>query len=202
MRRGVVSFRRGVLSSALAVVSVAAVFSAAAPAATPPGNFKRHVNRYWTWYAPKGWGAAYGANDIYITSPTGLLYLRYGAGGVICPATAGGFFNALRGSFRNFKGNFGLYSHPLRSASYTGVGAVTKPFGQNRAYFRQAATFKGTRRNGSQIRGEIILDIFVVDAFSGICGQRQQVRAAPSRGIGDSLRLLRIVQSVIFGPRQ
>jgi hypothetical protein len=193
-------------TSAIAIMAIAAIgFAGAAEAATPPGNFKRHENSHWTWYAPKGWGAAFGANDIYISSPTGSLYLHYGAGGTPCSyppyySSVAGFFALIRNSYKqNAKKNFDFYSHGLSSSRYTNVG----PARQIRAgYFRQISTFQGKRPNGQQIKGEMVLDLFAVDASSNVCGERQQIRSAPANGIAQSLKLLRIVQSVIFGPRQ
>jgi hypothetical protein len=201
------AMRRGIGSSAVAVaVAAAAVLTAAAAgAATPPGNFKRHENRHWTWYAPKGWGAAFGANDIYISSPTGTLFLHYGAGGVPCSyppywTTINGYFSLVRDSYlQNTKRSFDFYSHPLRTARYTNVGPTRQI---RNGYFRQVSRFRGRRPSGRQIKGEMVLDLFAVDPLSNVCGERQQVRSAPANGIRGSLRLLRIVQSVIFGPRQ
>lgn len=197
--------RRGVFFSAFSVVAIVAAFATAATAATPPGNFKRHVNRYWTWYGPKGWDAAYGANDLYIGSPTGALFLHYGAGGVPCSypphfTTINGYFTLVRNSYKQNAGKaFDFYSHPLQSARFTNLGATRQI---RNGYFRQASTFQGRRPNGQQIKGEMVLDFFAVDPSSNVCGERQQVRSAPANGIGQSLKLLRIVQSVIFGPRQ
>ncbi len=195
--------RRGIVSSTIALVAIA-VCAAGAGAATPPGNFKRHENRYWTWYAPKGWGAAIGANDIYISSPTGTLFLHYGAGGVPCSyppywTTVNGYFSVVRNSYlQNAGKSFDFYSHPLRTARFTNV--ATRQIRNN--YFRQVARFQGRRPNGQQIKGEMVLDLFAVDPSSNVCGERQQVRSAPANGIGRSLRLLRTVQSVIFGPKR
>ncbi|MFN8159872.1 MAG: hypothetical protein U0R52_02345 [Solirubrobacterales bacterium] len=195
-------------SGAIATLAVAVIglgVAGTAAAATPPGNFKRHENRYWTWYAPKGWGAAYGANDIYITSPTGTLFLHYGAGGTPCTYppyynSVGGFFSLVRKSYlQNRRKNFDLYSHPLAGASFTNVSGIRQI---QQGYFRQVSRFQGRRPNGERIKGEMVLDLFVVDAFSNVCGERQQVRSAPVNGNAKALKLLRIVQSVIFGPRQ
>jgi hypothetical protein len=195
--------RRGTVSFAVAVV-LAAFAAVPALAATPPGNFKRHQNRYWVWYAPRGWEASFGANDIYIGSPTGTLFLHYGAGGVPCsypPYWTGpnGFFAFTRASYLQARNqNFDFHSFPVPNARFT--GAATRQIRNN--YFRQVSTFQGRRRNGQQIRGEMVLDMFAVDLFNNVCGERQQVRSAPANGIGRSLRLLRIVQSVIFGPKR
>ncbi len=197
--------RRGIVLSALAAAAIVAVCAAGAGAATPPGNFKRHENRYWTWYAPKGWGAAFGANDIYISSPTGTLFLHYGAGGAPCSypphyTTINGFFSVVRNSYlQNTNRNFDFYSHPLQTARFTNVGQTRQI---RNGYFRQTSRFQGRRPSGRQIQGEMVLDFFAVDPFSNVCGERQQVRSAPANGIAQSVRLLRIVQSVIFGPKR
>ena len=196
--------RRGIVSSAVAILA-AAVLAAGAGAATPPGNFKRHENRYWTWYAPRGWEASFGANDIYIGSPTGTLFLHYGAGGVPCSyppywTTVNGYFAFIRASYLQARGqNFDFHSFPVPNARFTNVAATRQI---RNGYFRQVSRFQGRRRNGQQIKGEMVLDLFAVDPLSNVCGERQQVRSAPANGNGRSLRLLRIVQSVIFGPKR
>jgi hypothetical protein len=187
----------GLIGSASLAVALAASVAAPAAAATPPGNFERHEGAHWTWYAPPRWVAAEGANDIYISSPTGVQYLHYGAGGTPCYEPSA-FFSAARASYRSSHAAFGLYSKPLASARYTKVGPI-RTIGQS--YYRQTSRFQGRRRNGAQIRGELVLDIFAVEPLSGVCGERQQVRSAPSRGLARALRLLRLVQSLIFGPR-
>ncbi len=196
--------RRGIVSSAVAMIA-AAVLAAGVGAATPPGNFKRHENRHWTWYAPQGWRASFGANDIYIGSPTGALYLHYGAGGTPCSyppyyTTVNGFFSVIRGGYLLARAqNFDFYSFPVPNARFTNVGATRQI---RNGYFRQVSRFQGRRPNGRQVKGEMVLDLFAVDPGSNVCGERQQVRSAPASGSGRSLRLLRTVQSVIFGPKQ
>lgn len=187
--------RLRVAGALLGVLS--AMAPAAAAAATPPGNFERHEGEHWTWYAPPGWVASEGANDIYIGSPTGALYLHYGAGGTPCYEPAA-FFSAVRSGYGGSKAAFSLYSKPLASAHFTKVGPVRST---GSLAFRQSSRFAGRTRGGKQIKGEMTLDLFAVDVSSGVCGERQQVRSAPARGNARSLRLLRVVQSAIFGPR-
>ena len=196
---------RGIVSSAAAILA-AAVLAAGAGAATPPGNFKRHENRYWTWYAPQGWGASFGANDIYIGSPTGrpLPALRGRRHALLLPAVLTHGQRLLLLHPRQLPAgpgqNFDFHSFPVPE----------RPLHQRRrrrrqirnGYFRQVSRFQGRRRNGQQIKGEMVLDLFAVDPGSNVCGERQQVRSAPANGNGRSLRLLRIVQSVIFGPKR
>jgi hypothetical protein len=173
-----------------------ATAGAASASATPPGNFERHDGEHWTWYAPPGWVSSEGANDIYVSSPTGTQYLHYGAGGTPCYPPAE-FFAGVRSSYQSSHSAFGLYSLPLASARYTKVGPIQEP---SPYYYRQSATFQGKRPSGAVVKGEIVLDLFAVDAY-GTCGERQQVRSAPSKEIAKSLKLLRVVQSVLFGPR-
>jgi len=193
--------RRGAFLSAFAVAACLVIASAAS-AATPPGNFKRHEITHWTWYGPKGWVSSEGANDLYISSPTGELFLHYGASGAPCAyppywTSIGGFFDYVKKGYKQAAGqNFDLYSHGLSSARYTG----TRTRQINSSYFRQTSTFQG-KRGGKLIRGELVVDFFAVDAFSNVCGERQQVRSAPAAGFGKSLNLLRTVQKFIFGPR-
>lgn len=188
--------QRAVLVLLAITAALAATASAASASGAPPGNFERHEGVHWTWYAPPGWVSSEGANDIYVSSPTGTQYLHYGAGGTPCYAPAE-FFAGVRTSYASSRSAFSLYSLPLSGARYTKVGPIQEP---SPGYYRQSATFQGKRPSGAAIKGEIVLDLFVVDAY-GTCGERQQVRSAPSRGIAKSLKLLRVVQSVLFGPR-
>jgi hypothetical protein len=194
------SARRAGLVAAVAAVYVAAtlLLAAAPPAAGAlPSNFKRHQEQFWVWYGPAGWVASSGKNDLNISSPTGTLWNKYGAGGVICPQSAGQWFKALRNNYRDTaRAGFGLYSRPLFNARFTAIGGV-RQLGD--AYFRQTVKWTGRRRGGQQIRGEMIMDVFVVvpDPLFPVCGQRFQVRGAPARGNARSMRLLRTVQSTI-----
>ena len=115
---------------------------AASTSATPPGNFERHESPTWTWYGPPGWVSSEGANDLYVSSPTGTQYLHYGAGASPCYEPAG-FFKYVRASYQSSHQAFGLYSHPLASARYTKIGPV-QTTGQ--LYFRQSANFQGEAR--------------------------------------------------------
>lgn len=159
-----------------------------------PSSFRRHVETFWVWYGPPNWIAASGKNDIQISSPTGTLWNNYGAGGAVCPRTAGQWFQFVSSNFRQTaRQGQGLYSKPLAAARYSRRGRIRQ---RGQGYFRQRLQWAG-RSGGRQIRGELIMDIFVVDALSGICGQRFQSRGAPARRNGRSIRLLRTVQSTI-----
>jgi hypothetical protein len=146
---------------------------------------------------------AEGANDIYIGSPTGTKFLHYGASAAPCSyppyyTSVSGYFRYVRNSYKQLSGQaYDFYSYPLASARYTSIGPIRA---LNQAYFRQTNTFVGKRANGTQIQGEMVLDFFAVDSY-GDCGERQQIRSAPSRGINSSINLLRTVQKFIFGPR-
>ena len=192
------------LVAALALLTVAGLLVAApAPAGGPPSNFVRHEGQHWTWYAPGGWIASEGANDIYIGSPTGSKFLHYGASAAPCSyppyyTNVAEFFRYLRNSYLQLKGQaYDFYSFPLASARYTNIRPIRA---LNQTYYRQTSTFQGKTRNGTVIQGEMVLDFFAVDSF-GNCGERQQIRSAPRRGIADSIRQLRTVQKFIFGPR-
>ena len=185
--------------------AVIAALIAAAPASAggPPSNFVRHEGQHWTWYAPSGWIASEGANDIYIGSPTGSKFLHYGASAAPCSyppyyTDVPGFFRYVRNSYLQLRGQaYDFYSFPLASAHYTSIGPIRA---LNQAYYRQISTFQGKTRSGTVIQGEMVLDFFAVDSY-GNCGERQQIRSAPRRGIANSIRLLRTVQKYIFGPR-
>ncbi|MDA9913193.1 hypothetical protein N9D66_01920 [Candidatus Nanopelagicales bacterium] len=179
---------------------VALVASGGVASANVPKDFKRHVEKHWTWFGPKSWGAAEGANDLWVSSPTGRHYLHYGAGGAPCSSpgaytTPAQFFSFVPSSYRaTARQNFSLYSQGIRKAKYTKVGKI-KTLGTN--YLRQKAKSKG-KRGQTKVKGEMVLDFFAV---SGGCGQRQQVRTAPAKGNKKSIRTLRQVQSAIIGPR-
>ncbi len=205
---------RAIAATACIVVSAGTITSmgtaqAAAPpvdavaAPNPPSNFRRHEMAHWTWYGPKNWVAAEGANDLYVSSPTGTQYLHYGASAAPCMyppnySDVPGFFSFVRNSYLSAASqNFGFYSHGLRSARFTSIGAVKQV---SPTYVRQTSRFTG-KSGGTAIKGEMVLDFFVVDATSGVCGERQQVRSAPAKGFKNSVKLLRQVQTFIFGPR-
>jgi len=169
--------------------------------AAVPRDFVRHEVTHWTWYGPRGWIESEGANDLIVTSPTGTQYLHYGAGGAPCTypgvwSTPKEFFSYMRrGYLKGARSNFGLYSRGIKHARYTKVGRISK-VGPN--YLRQTSTYTG-KRGKTPIRGELVLDFFYVSP--GVCGERQQVRAAPAKGYSKSVKTLRKVQSLIFGPR-
>ena len=167
--------------------------------AAVPSNFKRHVEQYWVWYAPRDWVASSGKYDLNITSPTGTLWNKYGYSALVCPSSADQWFDYLRRAFRNSSGGgLGLYSKPLKSARYTSIGRSHKlgpAYGDN--YYREKDLWAGRTKSGKRVKGEIVMDVFVVDAFSGSCGQRFQIRGAPARGNASSIRTLRQVQSTI-----
>ena len=114
-------------------------------------------------------------------------------------SSADQWFDYLRRAFRNSSGGgLGLYSKPLRSARYTSIGKSHKlgpAYGDN--YYREKDLWAGRTKSGKRVKGEIVMDVFVVDAFSGSCGQRFQIRGAPARGNAASIRTLRQVQSTI-----
>lgn len=190
-----------VSTTAAAQQATAPILAVSAP--NPPSNFRRHEMQHWTWYGPKNWVAAEGANDLYISSPTGTQYLHYGASAAPCIyppnySDVSGFFSFVRNGYLSTAAqNFGLYSHGLRSSRFTSIGAVKQ---MSPTYVRQTSRFTG-KSGGTAIKGEMVLDFFVVDAASGVCGERQQVRSAPTKGYANSVRLLRKVQTFIFGPR-
>lgn len=184
------------------IAAFAMIIGTAATAdAVNVGKFKRRELQHWTWYGPAGWVSSEGANDLYISSPTGTQYLHYGAGGASCTyppyyTDVNGFFAFVRNSYlATAKQNFSLYSLGIKKAKFTKVGAV-KTVGQN--WVRQTSAFTG-KHGKTAIRGEMVIDFFY--AGNGVCGDRQQVRSAPTSGYKNSIKTLRKVQSLIFGPR-
>ena len=193
--------RRSVAVSAILLVllAVSMLGQVKSSDAAVPSNFKRHVEQYWVWYAPRDWVASSGKYDLNISSPTGTLWNKYGYSALVCPNSASQWFDYLRTSFRKGSGGgFGLYSKPLGSARYTSIGKAHKlgpAYGD--AYFREKDLWAGRTKSGKRVQGEIVMDVFVVDAFSGSCGQRFQARGAPVKGNAASIRTLRKVQSTI-----
>ncbi len=77
--------KRVVLAGSAVLTSLAVVAVGAIPAsAAVPKGFVRHEAAHWTWYGPANWVASEGANDLYLSSPTGTQYLHYGAGAAPC----------------------------------------------------------------------------------------------------------------------
>jgi len=176
------------------VLLLSAAFGPGSAAAGLPDNFERHKENNWVWYGPGDWVASSGQNDINISSPTGKLWIKFGASGVICPNSADEWFTGLRNSYRNTAGaGFGLYSRPLKTARYSSIGP-TREISTN--YFRQKDKWVGRKRNGQQIRGEFTMDVFAIDGL-GTCGQQFLSIGAPSKGNAPSLKLLRTVVSTL-----
>ena len=90
-----------------------------ASAAVPKG-FVRHEAAHWTWYGPANWVASEGANDLYLSSPTGTQYLHYGAGAAPCAyppyySDAPGYFSLVLNSYKSTAGQpFSLYSKGIK----------------------------------------------------------------------------------------
>lgn len=165
-------------------------------AAAVPAGFVRHTLRNWVWYGPKAWVAAGGANDLYVFSPTGTVFMHYGASAAPCVSPAAYFASVRRGHILAAKSNLDLYSYGLTGARFLAVGPI-KPIG-GPYYYRQTSTFEGKRPGGKVIKGEMVLDFFYAGA--GACGERMQVRSAPAQGNAAALANLRKIQSLVFGP--
>jgi len=190
----------------VAILGTVALIATSAPAATAadpeiPRNFVRHELTHWTWYGPQDWVASDGANDLLVGSPTGERFLHYGASAAPCVypplwSTTDEFFAYSRNTaLAGASSNNGLYSFGLKGARYTSIGAV-QTIGQN--YLRQSVKFTG-KRGKKVVRGEMVVDFFYVDA--GACGERLQIRSAPAKGHKASIKVLRKIQPLIFGPR-
>jgi len=187
--------------AALVLTLVTAVFALGLSGPLPstadagvPSNFKRHQEQYWVWYAPGDWIAASGKNDLNISSPTGKLWNKYGAGGVVCPNTADDWFRYIRNNYRDTaKAGSGIYSRPLFGTHFTKVGKTV----QDQQYFwHQIVKWAGKRGNGKVVRGEMGMTI-QYDPYSGACVQTLQTRGAPAKGNAASIKLLRTVQRTI-----
>ncbi len=174
----------------------------AAAKGSVPSNFVRHVNNYWTWYAPKHWVASYGANGIDITSPVGDDYSGLGFSSAQCPsanspkAAAAKYFKAVRPFYRQ-QGTYD--SKPLRRSHYTKVARIKHlpssyygPYG-----YRQKTQWAGKRKDGDAVRGEVYFDWFY-DPGSASCGEATQARSAPKSRYARILKTLRQIESLLF----
>ncbi|MGK2933001.1 MAG: hypothetical protein ACSLFD_09590 [Solirubrobacterales bacterium] len=195
------SRRHGFTIAAGAAIAFALLLAAVL---TPPPssaairkNFVRHQEANWVWYGPQSWFASSGPNDINIASPTGTLWLKFGSGGAVCPSSANEWFQSVRSNYRSTAGNgFGLYSKPLRGARFTSIGRIRQfQSAQHPVYYRQNTRWVGRKRNGQQIRGEFIMDVFANNF--GTCGQNFLSIGAPSRRNGRSIGLLKDVFSTL-----
>jgi len=176
-------------------------------AADPPGNWDRHEDPPWAWYAPDGWIAAAGPYDLNISSPTGVKWVKFGFSAAPVDMTQTDAANATawfaywrdQVAASSINGSNGLYSKPLASARYTAIGPLRQLAAQTpyRTRWRQRAEFKGTRPNGKRILGEMVLD-YSVEAIGDTGAESFQIRSAPRRTFDDTVGQLRLVQSLIF----
>lgn len=178
-----------------------------AVAVDPPGDWTRHVDRPWTWYAPDGWVAAAGPYDLNISSPTGVKWVKYGFSEAPVDVTktdaanAATWFAYWRAQMRQGSVNApaGLYSKILASDTYTAIGAIQQlPAAQlYRTRWRQRVTFAGVRPSGHRIRGEMVMD-YTVSVYGDSAAESFQIRSAPRRGYDAVIGTLRLVQQLIF----
>lgn len=178
-----------------------------AGAVDPPGNWTRHEDPPWTWYAPDGWIAAAGANDLNISSPTGSKWVKFGFSAAPVDATqtdaanAAAWFAYWRTQMAQSSINAfgGLYSKPLASDRYTALGAIQQlPATQlYRTRWRERVTFAGVRPSGKRIKGEMVMD-YSVSVYGDSGAESFQIRSAPRRTFDDVVGQLRLVQQLIF----
>ena len=163
--------RAGSLSWVLSLVFALMITGVAAPAdaanagkadanagagpAAIPSNFRRHAMQHWTWHGLAKRVAAEGANDLYVSSPTGVQYLHYGASGAPCSYppyynSVPSFMAYVRNGYLAAKAqSFNLFSFGLRTARYRNVGPIrtVAPL-----HYRQTSTFVGTDGRDSRSR--------------------------------------------------
>ena len=199
---------RGARTFVAACVAGLTVLSALpAGAVAPPGNWTRHEDPPWAWYAPDGWIAASGANDLNISSPTGSKWVKFGFSAAPVdatqtdPANAAAWFAYWRTQMAQSSINAfgGLYSKPLASDHYTAIGAIQQlPATQfYRTRWRERVTFTGVRPNGHRIRGEMVMD-YSVSTYGDSGVESFQIRSAPRSVYDDVIGTLRLVQQLIF----
>jgi len=199
---------RGARPIAVAFVAVATMLTALpAGAVTPPGDWQRHVDRPWSWYAPQGWVGAAGPYDLNISSATGSKWVKFGFSAAPVDATqtdaanAAAWFAYWRDHLAqgSIAAGAGLYSKILASDRYTSVGAIQQltPSSLYRTRWRQTVLFAGARPNGRRIRGEMVMD-YTVSTYGDSGAESFQIRSAPKRGYDNVIATLRLVQRLIF----
>ena len=199
---------RGARAFVMACVAGLATLTAVpAGAVTPPGDWVRHVDRPWAWYAPDGWIGAAGSNDMNISSPTGSKWVKFGfSAAPVDPtqtdaANAAAWFAYWRQQMgqSSINGMAGLYSKALASDQYTAIGAVQQltPSALYRTRWRQLVTFTGVRPNGHRIRGEMVMD-YTVSTYGDSGAESFQIRSAPRRSFDNVVATLRLVSRLIF----
>lgn len=191
-----------------AIAAVATVLtSMPAGAVTPPGDWQRHVDRPWAWYAPQGWVGAAGAYDLNISSPTGSKWVKLGFSAAPVDAAqtdaanAAAWFSYWRTHLAqgSTAAPAGLYSKILASDRYTVLGAIRQltPASLYRTRWQQTVQFAGVRPNGHRIRGEMVME-YTVSSYGDSAAESFQIRSAPRRVYDSVIATLRLVQRLIF----
>lgn len=183
------SYRRAsLLGLAFLGALLLALLTCAGPAApAADAKLKRHENRYWVWYAPGGWTAAWGRAGIDITSPTGVLYVGQGFSGTAFPVTHREVIDYLLGSGA-------LDVHPLRRVRII-RSRKPAPFGGGVRQKLQWKAFRTDRRE--RVRGTLLVDVFS-DHATRAYGFASTVYVAPKRKWRKKKRKLRKVSKTLF----
>ena len=168
----------GLLLSVLAVGTASAV------------NVQRHENRYWIWYAPRGWVDHHSANGIDISSPTGVFGVSYGYAPTQGPVS----FRQVRQLLLQTNS---LDQHPLRKDHFTDIG---RPFSFAGGK-RQVTEWAAIRRDRHEhVRGVAKIDIFndyATGTFGFVVGNYAAPRGSFQR-IEPTLKF--VVGHIVFKP--
>lgn len=151
-----------------------------------------HHCRFWSWTGPAGWNDVCSKQGITVSSPDGRRVIDWGFSGVIC--YPGG---TLRQSAANFMADRrrGIKRNGVR---FRRVGPI-RLVGRN--YFRQVNVVTA-RRGRRAVKGQMIFDYSLVNAYGGYCHQSSRAMTVPAGDYRRGIRQLkRIYRSMAyFGP--
>jgi hypothetical protein len=145
-----------------------------------------HHEQYWSWAGPKSWFATSDAFGIAISDPRGTMGIDYGGSSIFCDGQPDQHFANAR---QQIASNPSLKRFEIKKSR----------FQQSSGTFFNTFGFSA-RDDGKSVKGEIKL---AYSSYDGqYCYSSGLTKAAPAKGYGKSIRLLRqITNSVAYsGP--
>ncbi len=132
--------------AALALLGFLVVNTAGASAYT----LVRHENRYWTWYAPRGWVASYCRAGINISSPTGTLQVGLAFSSWYQPLTPQDVVTLV------------VQKHGLDQKPLSNVRLIkrSQPYSFASHWRRQVVTWTARRNGGPAVEGILKADAY------------------------------------------
>ncbi len=130
----------------------------------------RHENQYWTWYAPRGWVASYGAAGINISSSTGTLQVGFAFSAWYQPVTSQEVVTLT-------VQNGGLDQKPLSNVRLT---KRSQPYSFAPGWSRQVVTWSARRNGGPAVEGILKADAYN-DPSTATYGLEAYVYDAPKK---------------------